>query len=83
MSKISETHDELVNAVVPAILSGPIEAGGSVADVMTVLASVVVAVVSVCANDDRTDDAYRIFLEEVERRLREQRLRVMDVKGSA
>ncbi|MCV9960718.1 hypothetical protein OIU34_02300 [Pararhizobium sp. BT-229] len=83
MSKVLETHDELVNVVVPAILTGPIEAGGDVADVMTVLASVVVGVVSVCADFDSNEKALDILIEDVRNRLSGQALRNAKTLGSA
>ncbi|MBP1856912.1 hypothetical protein [Rhizobium herbae] len=74
MSKISEVHDALVYQIVPLILTGPLEVGGDVADVMTVLTSVVVGIVAVCANFGADETAVDFMVAEVRRRLAEQRL---------
>ncbi len=74
MSELSETHDELLRRIVPVILTGPLDAGGDTADIMALLASITLAVVSVTASSGQEEYALDILDAEIRRRLMEQRL---------
>lgn len=69
MSAQSDLHNQIVGPIVSSIVKPPIEAGGSVTDVMVVLESVVLGVMIATGRLGMSSEAVDVLAKAVKRRL--------------
>jgi hypothetical protein len=79
----SEIHNRIAPEIVKSIVRPPLDAGGSMTDLLILLESVILGVVLMGVKLGGDDKVLDLVVERVKERLAEQRLGKIETSGSA
>lgn len=78
-----EIHNEMAGKIVAQIVKPPLEAGGEFTDVLVLLESVILGVLLMAVKLGGDEKVLDLVVENVKRRLAEQRLTNINTAGNA